>query len=170
MKPLRAVTIASWLAAASLDCMSTSTPSSPAPLDVEPQPATLEDSDTIPCAPRLVLQSVCQRCHRRPPIRGAPFPLVTRSDIVRRTSDGEIRELMIEQLTARRMPLSPETIDEASRATLLAWLEDGAPADPAHDCVVVDAGDAGQKREAAVPDAAPDATEEDAAPVDASGD
>jgi len=88
------------------------------------QPAEIHDEDLIPCAPRAVLQNVCQRCHQDPPIRGAPFPLVTRSNIAR----SNIRERMIAQLSQRRMPARPETIDEASRSTLLEWLEDEAPA------------------------------------------
>jgi hypothetical protein len=93
------------------------------------------DSDTIPCEPRAVLMTVCQRCHTRPPRRGAPFSLVNRSDIVRIGPSGQIRVLMIEQLEARRMPLSPETIDDDSRAVLLDWLRAGAPAVPPTSCL-----------------------------------
>jgi hypothetical protein len=99
----------------------------------------VDDEDQIPCEPRHVLENVCQRCHRNPPIRGAPFPLVTRSNIVRSTPDGQIRELMIEQLQVRRMPLSPETIEPEQRETLLAWLRAGAPAVAPTACETVDA-------------------------------
>ena len=91
-----------------------------------PQIVEVDDSNLIPCAPRAVLQTVCQKCHTKPPRNGAPFPLVTRSNIVRTTPDGQIRELMIQQLETRRMPLAPETIDEGSRTILLEWLTDGA--------------------------------------------
>jgi len=96
----------------------------------------IDDSDTIPCEPRLVLQSICQRCHRRPPLNGAPFPLVTYTNIVRVTPDGQIRQLMIQQLEARRMPLAPVTIPPAARETLLAWLRAGAPAALPSSCAI----------------------------------
>jgi hypothetical protein len=110
-------------------------PATPPP-QVESAPATVEpdDADRIPCGPRRVLQAVCQQCHQDPPTGGAPFPLVTRSNIVRVSPDGEIRELMIQQLEAGRMPLSPVTIDYDSRLTLLDWLQAGAPAEERQSC------------------------------------
>jgi len=103
---------------------------------VETTPVTIEpdDANTIPCGPRRVLQNVCQRCHRKPPVNGAPFPLLTRSNIVRVGPDGEIRELMIEEMEVGRMPLAPVTIDYDSRETLLDWLHAGAPAEAPHGC------------------------------------
>ncbi len=86
----------------------------------------VDDSNLIPCAPRRVLQTVCQQCHTQPPQNGAPFPLVTRSNVVRSTADGQIRELMIQQIEAGRMPLNPVTIEAGDRAILLEWLRDGA--------------------------------------------
>jgi hypothetical protein len=121
-------------------------------LDASTLSSEPDDTDAIPCAPRLVLQTVCQKCHQRPPIRGAPFPLVTRSNIVRVGPDGEIRQLMIQQLEAKRMPLAPETIDDDSRATLLDWLRAGAPAESSTTCDGADAAP-----EADVPDTAADA-------------
>jgi hypothetical protein len=112
---------------------------------VEATPSTIEpdDTDTIPCGPRLVLQSICQRCHTKPPAHGAPFPLVTRSNIVRIGPDGEIRLLMIEQLEMGRMPLTPVTIDYDSRETLLDWLHVGAPAEAPRSCDDVWSSDTG---------------------------
>lgn len=108
---------------------------------VEPE---AEDADTIPCAPRAVLQTVCQTCHARPPRNGAPFPLVNRSNIVKRASDGRpLSEHMIEQVEARRMPLAPVTIDDGSRAILLDWLRAGAPAVPAQQCSDAGTSEAG---------------------------
>jgi hypothetical protein len=99
-------------------------------------PSTIEpdDADTIPCGPRFVLQRICQRCHSNPTANGAPFPLETRWDIVRVGRDGEIRQLMIEQIEAGRMPLTPVTIDYSSRETLLDWLHAGAPAESPKTC------------------------------------
>lgn len=135
----------------------------------------VDDANTIPCAPRAVLQSVCQRCHQNPPIRGAPFPLVTRSNIVRVGVDGEIRQLMIQQLDARRMPLAPETIDEDARTILLDWLKAGAPATSPQTCSnLEDASGEDASEDAATEDVQliKDASTEDALtpPEDASDD
>lgn len=125
---------------------SSGAPTAPAPM-VEATPSTIDpdDSDAIPCGPRRVLQSICQRCHTKPPANGAPFPLVTRSNIVRVGPDGEIRQLMIEQIEAGRMPLAPVTIDYDSRETLLDWLRAGAPAVTPRSCEETDANDAGSR-------------------------
>lgn len=93
------------------------------------------DEADIPCAPRHVLQTICQRCHTRPMKNGAPFPLINRSDIVVHSYGGvAVRELMIEEVTSGRMPLSPVTIGADEKATLLAWLHAGAPAEPNVTC------------------------------------
>ena len=119
----------------SIACSSTTTEQPPAPSGGDaqadaPVQVELDDTNLIPCAPRQVLQTVCQKCHSKPPQSGAPFPLVTRSNVVRATPDGQIRELMIQQIEAGRMPLTPVTIDDGSRAILLEWLKDGATALP----------------------------------------
>ncbi len=108
----------------------------PPAAQIEKTPVTIEpdDANTIPCGPRRVLQAVCQRCHQKPPINGAPFPLVTRSNIVRKSPDGEVRQLMIDQIEVGLMPLAPVTIDYNDRETLLDWLRAGAPAEPPHTC------------------------------------
>jgi uncharacterized membrane protein len=111
-----------------------------------------DDSNEIPCDAREVLQTVCQQCHSNPPVRGAPFPLVTRSNVLAARPGGVARDLMIAQLQAHRMPLAPVTIEDAQRETLLAWLQGGAAAVPAQSCTGVDAGadaDAGDDGDAA---------------------
>jgi hypothetical protein len=108
--------------------------------------AVREDADEIPCEPRRVLQTVCQQCHSKPPRGGAPFPLVRRSDILATRTGVVVRELMIQQLDARRMPLTPVTIQDGERDVLLAWLRAGAPASAPQDCAndpTADGGDAG---------------------------
>ena len=106
----------------------------PAELETTPAAVDPDDADAIPCGPRRVLQAICQQCHQNPPVNGAPFPLVTRTNIVRVGPDGEIRDLMIQQIEVGRMPLSPVTIDYNSREILLDWLHAGAPAEPSHSC------------------------------------
>lgn len=146
------------------------------PAHVETTPVSIEpnDADTIPCGPRRVLQKVCQQCHQKPPVNGAPFPLVTRSDIVRVGRDGEIRQLMIEQLEVGRMPLAPTTIDYDSRELLLDWLHAGAPAEPRRSCEEDPPRDAGaDATDAAAPPGAAiededSGTDDDAADASAS--
>lgn len=100
------------------------------PSVVEPR----DDADEIPCAPRRVLVKVCQQCHTRPTANGAPFPLQRRSDLFATYGEVEIRELMVEEITTRRMPLAPVTIENGDRETLLVWLENGAPAAAPSTC------------------------------------
>jgi uncharacterized membrane protein len=121
-----------------------------------------DDANEIPCDVREVLQTVCQQCHSSPPVRGAPFPLVTRSNILTQRPGGVARDLMIAQLQAHRMPLAPVTIDEADRATLLAWLQGGAVAVTPQSCAPGDGGtdadaDAAQDADADADDGAADA-------------
>jgi hypothetical protein len=137
--------------------------------------APREDADEIPCEPRRVLQTVCQRCHARPAQNGAPFALVTRSDVLASYAGSVIRELMIQEVEAGRMPLPPVTISPADREILLGWLRAGAPAVPARSCD--DAGgsarddggpDGGETRDADGVDAG--GRDADASPVDAARD
>lgn len=93
-----------------------------------------DDSDEIPCEPRRVLQTVCQQCHTSPTRNGAPFSLIHRSDVL------AVRRDMIEQLEARRMPLTPVPIDPDDRQLLLDWLKQGAPAVSPRRCELSDAG------------------------------
>ncbi len=95
--------------------------------DVRPQEVR-EDTEEIPCEPRLVLQTICQRCHALPPQNGVPFPLVRRSDVLAMRAGVLVRELMIQQLEAGRMPLRPVSIELEQREVLLDWLRSGAPA------------------------------------------
>lgn len=122
-----------------------------------------DDADEIPCGPRSVLRSTCQKCHSQPPTQGAPFALVTLSDIVATRSGSVVRDLMIEQLAAGRMPLTPVTLDPVEREVLLAWLRAGAQPGPRQSCD--DAGasdaDAGDPRAADAAD-----IDADAAPVE----
>jgi hypothetical protein len=100
-----------------------------------------QDENDIPCAPRRVLQTICQQCHTKPQKNGAPFPLINRSDVVDNVYGGEVvRELMIENVTAGRMPQQPVTISDEDKATLLDWLNAGAPIDHQENCDVGDAG------------------------------
>lgn len=100
------------------------------------------DEDAIPCEPRHVLQVVCQQCHSRPTKNDAPFSLVNLSDVLVTRSGSIVRDLMIAQLEAQRMPLAPVTIADDQRAVLLDWLHAGAPATTTTSCIDRDAGDA----------------------------
>jgi len=83
--------------------------------------------EAIPCAPRRVLETVCQRCHGDPLQNDAPFPLRSREDVTRVRGGSPTYEKMRAQVDSRRMPLAPVTLGDADRETLLAWLRAGAP-------------------------------------------
>jgi len=127
---------------AGIACSSTHTDES-----TSEEPLAHEGADMIPCAPRRVLETVCQRCHSDPTLNGAPFPLVGRSDIMTKRWGVVVRELMIEELDARRMPLAPVTIEPEDRDVLLAWLRAGAPAATTRVCAASPPEDAGDDAE-----------------------
>src|SRR5215470_12403902 len=113
---------------------SSSDPPAAGPPDASQQPILKVDEDEIPCPPRAVLQTVCQQCHTRPQRNGAPFALINRSDILNVYEGAVIRDLMIQVLDARKMPLAPVTIEDDQRDTLLGWLRSGAPNVPPTTC------------------------------------
>lgn len=104
-----------------------------------------EDTDEIPCEPRLALQTICQQCHSLPTKNGAPFSLVRRSDVLVE------RKEMIAQLEAKRMPLTPVTIADEDRQVLLDWLKAGAPAVTPRRCEPADSGVDSEPSDSAAP-------------------
>ncbi len=109
---------------------------SEAPANVTPK-ITAGD---IPCGPNQVLETVCQQCHTSPPKNGAPFPLVTYSDIHSELDGQPIWFWMEKFVSAGDMPLPPVEITDQRRAILLEWLRAGAPS--GEPSCVEDAGDA----------------------------
>lgn len=81
----------------------------------------------MPCAPNRVLVEVCQQCHTAPPKHGAPFSLVTYADVQRDLDGKPIWHWMEQYVREGTMPLPPIHIADGDRATLLAWLQAGAP-------------------------------------------
>jgi hypothetical protein len=82
------------------------------------------------CQAERVLRESCQRCHQRPPLNGAPFPLVTYEDTQATFDVGKARwQRMKEVVESNFMPLrlrldppvEPLTCEQKS--TLLGWLE-----------------------------------------------
>lgn len=116
--------------------------------DVVTEPPRM-DANEIPCEPRAVLHTICQQCHANPPLNGAPFPLVNRSDLFALRSGSVVRDLMIEEVEAGRMPLAPVTITAADRKTLLDWLKAGAPSVSPRSCEPAGPTDAGSDADAA---------------------
>lgn len=109
---------------------------SDAPAHVTPKVTINGD---IPCAPNQVLESVCQHCHTSPTKSGAPFPLVTYSDIHAKLDGRPIWFWMEQFVTSGDMPLPPVEITDSQRQTLVEWLRAGAPSgDPS--CATEDAG------------------------------
>lgn len=87
----------------------------------------------IPCAPRRVLETVCQQCHSAPPKNGAPFPLVTYGDVLGTLDGRPMAHWMEMAVSEGDMPLPPVELANADRDTLLTWLRAGAPARGAGD-------------------------------------
>jgi uncharacterized membrane protein len=94
------------------------------------------------CSAFAVLQQKCVRCHSDPPVNGAPFSLDSyEATQVPSHSGDELRTDRIKRavesgfmpLTSLRVdpPVEPLTCEE--RATLLAWIDAGAPPPPDGD-------------------------------------
>jgi hypothetical protein len=96
---------------------------------IPPAPA----DGALPCAVAQVLAAKCRTCHRRPPLFGAPMPLLTLSDTRAPAPSGQglVWESMRTKVTKGLMP-PPTTptgpLTAAEKATLLDWLNSGAPA------------------------------------------
>jgi|ERR1041385_1095105 hypothetical protein len=88
----------------------------------------------IPCEVNAVLVHVCQKCHSSPPANGVPISLVTYDDTQALYSDRAtyhdtpVWKVMRDLVRAGIMPQPPVVLDAADRATLLDWLDRGAPA------------------------------------------
>jgi len=97
------------------------------------------------CDAYKIVNCVCQQCHQNPTRNGAAMPLMTFEDTQAHypaSSSTFVWERMEEAVTNRSMPetgdpsvdppVSPLT--DAQRATLLAWLAQGAHAEGGLDC------------------------------------
>jgi hypothetical protein len=125
------------LAALVIGPIACSDASEPPPKHVTPQAITGD----IPCAPNRVLVEICQQCHSSPPRHGAPFSLVTYADVQREQDGKPVWQWMGQYVRDGNMPLPPIHIADDDRATLLAWLQAGAPSStPSATCTTVDAG------------------------------
>jgi uncharacterized membrane protein len=94
------------------------------------------------CDARAVVAAKCTRCHADPPVNGAPFSLVTYDDMTAPSPSSKNPERtradrMLAAVESGFMPfvslrveppVEPLTCEE--KATLLAWLRDGAPPAP----------------------------------------
>lgn len=94
------------------------------------------DAELTWCDVAPILEARCQRCHTDPPKNGAPFPLVSYDD----TQVEERYEHMGDAVDRDFMPplwleLDPpvEPLSCAEKATLLAWVDQGAPPPPSDD-------------------------------------
>jgi hypothetical protein len=92
----------------------------------------------MPCDVNDALVRACGMCHGETPTFGAPMPLATWADLqVPAKSDPtrKVYELVAERITAEVSPMPPSgDITDEEKATLLAWIANGAPADPSADC------------------------------------
>src|SRR5205809_6903560 len=92
----------------------------------------------LPCDVSRVLAARCQSCHQRPPIYGAPMPLVTWADAQARSSGGsEVWQAMKAKLMAGLMPPAGApggALSAPEKSTLMGWLDAGAPAGDGAAC------------------------------------
>jgi hypothetical protein len=89
-------------------------------------------SGALPCDVEKVLQQRCQACHQSPPKFGAPMPLLNYSDTQAPALGGQlsVRQVMKTKIEMGKMP-PPSTptgpLTGAEKATLMGWLDSGAP-------------------------------------------
>lgn len=94
------------------------------------------DAELTWCDVLPILEARCQRCHTDPQENGAPFSLLTYDD----TQDENRYEHMGEAVDRDFMPplwleVDPpvERLSCSEKATLLAWVDQGAPPPPEGD-------------------------------------
>lgn len=94
------------------------------------------DQELTWCDVAPILEARCQRCHTDPPKNGAPFPLLSYDD----TQDDERYEQVGNAVSRDFMPplwleVDPpvEALSCGEKETLLAWIEQDAPAPPEDD-------------------------------------
>jgi hypothetical protein len=107
----------------------------------------------LPCAVDAILRSKCRSCHGAVPQGGAYMPLVSAEDFQKpafTARDRKVYQLAAERIADERNPMPPAqaaALTPAERATLKAWLERAAPAEPgacgADAAVTPSSGDAG---------------------------
>ena len=94
------------------------------------------------CAAFAVIQDKCVRCHSDPPANGAPFALdsyeatqVPSRDgkTIRADRMGAVIESGFMPLTSLRLDPPVESLSCEEKATILAWVERGAPPPPDAD-------------------------------------
>lgn len=119
------------------------------PLPPNPQGGTGAVGEAVTwCAARAVLEAKCQRCHREPPENGAPMALLTYEDTQAPwSSTQKVHDAMERAVSSDFMPyvqlneppvsLDPqvEPLTASEKATLLAWLRQGAKLEGGSDCL-----------------------------------
>jgi hypothetical protein len=90
----------------------------------------------LPCEVNAVLVDVCQKCHSSPPRDGVPISLVTYEDTQAPYTDGvlyrgtPVWKVMGDLVRQGLMPQPPVILAAPDRATILDWLDRGAPPAP----------------------------------------
>jgi cytochrome c551/c552 len=91
-------------------------------------------SNGLPCDVDAILETACRKCHAATPLYGAPMPLATLADLhapAPTNAARKVLELVPERVNddAKPMPEAPNArLSAADRATLAAWVANGAPA------------------------------------------
>ncbi len=89
--------------------------------------------ESLPCDVSTVMVEVCQRCHGSPPKDGVPISLTTYEDTQAAYTDNALYrstpvwKIMRDLVRQELMPQPPVVLRAEDRATLLDWLDRGAP-------------------------------------------
>jgi hypothetical protein len=85
----------------------------------------------LPCEVAAVIQARCAGCHGVPPMFGAPMPLAGAADFQATARDGRtpVWQMAKTRISTDTMPPRSATpLSPTERATLMAWIDQGAPA------------------------------------------
>jgi polyvinyl alcohol dehydrogenase (cytochrome) len=102
-------------------------------------PVAASNAQTLPCDVAAIVEQHCVRCHGTVLRGGATIPLVLAQDFAKPQGARSVAQAMVERITpgaGQPMPPPPAlALSQPEIATLTAWSQNGAHADPA-GCVV----------------------------------
>lgn len=102
-------------------------------------PAAASNPQALPCDVAVILEQHCVRCHGTVLRGGATIPLMQAQNFAAMQGVRTVAQAMVERITpgaGQPMPPPPAVaLTQPEIATLTAWSQNGAPADP-HGCAV----------------------------------
>ncbi|HVZ31276.1 MAG TPA: c-type cytochrome, partial [Polyangiaceae bacterium] len=108
-------------------------PADQPPADQPPADQPPAEGSELPCDVQAILASRCLSCHGEPLANGAPMPLVTLADVKAEEPDEpgtymyQNVEKRIQSTTSPMPPKGLPALTDDERATLVAWIDQGAP-------------------------------------------